>query len=72
MIEIAEKISLIALKSIDEIKQIETILNILSKELSEENSPYEAITLIELLLEKANSIRRKQSKIAKILDNETD
>ena len=72
MIEDAEKISLIALKSIDEIKQIETILNILSKELSEENSPYEAITLIELLLEKANSIRRKQSKIAKILDNETD
>ncbi len=72
MIENAEKISLIALKSIDEIKQIETILNILSKELSEENSPYEAITLIELLLEKANSIRRKQSKIAKILDNETD
>lgn len=72
MIENAEKISLIALKSIDEIKQIETILNILSKELSEENSPYEAITLIELLLEKAGSIRRKQSKIAKILDNETD
>ena len=72
MIENAEKISLIALKSIDEIKQIETILNILSKELSEEKSPYEAITLIELLLEKANSIRRKQSKIAKILDNETD
>ena len=72
MIENAEKISLIALKSIDEIKQIETILNILSKELSEENSPYEAITLLELLLEKANSIRRKQSKIAKILDNETD
>ena len=72
MIENAEKISLIALKSIDEIKQIETILNILSKALSEENSPYEAITLIELLLEKANSIRRKQSKIAKILDNETD
>ena len=72
MIKKKKKISLIALKSIDEIKQIETILNILSKELSEENSPYEAITLIELLLEKANSIRRKQSKIAKILDNETD
>ncbi len=72
MIENAEKISLIALKSIDEIKQIETILNILSKELSDKNSPYEAIMLIEILLEKANSIRRKQSKIAKILDDKTD
>lgn len=52
-----EKISLCALKSMTEAKQIKGVLNCLLENYAEENN--EAVVLINLLLEKAVSIAKK-------------
>ncbi len=62
-----DEISLCALKSMTEAKQIKGVLNCLLENYAEDNN--EAVILINLLLEKTVSIVKKQDEIARIADN---
>ncbi len=60
------KINMEILKSLQEVRQIQCILKCLSKKYSMED--YETFVLLELMIEKAASVRIKHNEITKVLD----
>ena len=67
MLSVLEKISLCALKSMTEAKQIKGVLNCLLENYAEENN--EAVVLINLFLKRLYLLQKKQDVIARIADD---
>ncbi len=61
------KINTEILKSLQEVRQIQCVLKCLSKKYSVED--YETFVLLELMIEKAGSVRLKHNEITKVLDD---